>query len=111
MARQQRPLAVLGPADAVGRERNVQSRLVARTDRGPVVVRHRVAPRRVLLRGVNEHRAAVAVTVAGVADEDDVGLLALVREEVELGPLETDAVHGLGIADDALQPALAGAGA
>src|SRR5690606_34916414 len=76
--------------------------------RAPVVIGHLVAPGRVRVAVIHNHRVAVAVAIAAFhatcADQHDVGFLLLVERkqaDVRLGPLE--AVIGFGITNNAFE--------
>ena len=83
---------VFRPVDAVGREGHHQARSL-----DPVVVHreivrgHLVAPGRVRVTGIDQHRVGVAVRVAAVAEHHDVGRrdpVVVVQVQVGLGPMD-----------------------
>ena len=98
-----RAAGLLGPPDAVGRERGSQPGVFALGLAEPVVEDHLVAAARIRIARIDHDGVRVAVAEAAVADHDDVGVADAVeveQAEVRLDP--ADAVVGLGIADEGI---------
>lgn len=91
----------LGPVDTIGREGDAQTGILLALIHRKIKVGHLVAPGRVQLLRIDNHGTAIAIRVAAVAQQDNVGrALAIEAVQTSIRFCPVDAITRFGITDD-----------